>query len=181
MRALSARAGVRAASAAAALTALVLALSGGGPAGATTRVPVPPTASPKGVGELRFGRSLDRLQRQGLVGRARRGCVLAPQERVALLRPPLEGIAHFYPGERLSAINVTAGAVTSTGVRIGSSAGEARKAYPGAIYDPPPARIPTLPGYLWVGGRFHSRLTLVIGNHSRRVLEIAIPYPSLCE
>jgi hypothetical protein len=143
--------------------------------------PVPATATPKGVGDLKLGRALGALQREGLVGGASRGCELARGERVAPLRPPLEGVAHFYPGKTLSAINVSAGAVTSTGVRIGTPAGQAKKAYPGAIYDPPPARVPALPGYIWIGGRFHPRMTLVIGNNSRKVVEITIPHPSICE
>jgi len=140
-----------------------------------------PVADAGGVGEIRIGSTLGSLRAEKLVGGARMGCELARGERVAPLRPPLEGVAHFYPGERLSAINITGGAVTSTGVRIGSPAGRARRAYPGAIYDSPPAHIPTLPGYLWIGGRFHSRMALVIGNGSRRVLEITIPHPSICE
>jgi hypothetical protein len=164
--------------AAAILAALAIAA---GTAAAASLVPTGATATRDGVGDLQLGRRMSILRAEGLIGRARPGCILAPGERVAPLRPPLEGVAHFYPRERLSAINVTAGAVTSTGVRIGSSAGQAQKAYPGAIYDPPPARIPTLPGYIWVGGRFHPRITLVIGNGSRRVVEIDIPHPSICE
>ena len=71
--------------------------------------------------------------------------------------------------------------MTSTGGRIGPPAGKAQKAYPGAIYDPPPENLPTLPVYMWIGGRFHSKMTLVIANHSRRVVEITIPHPSICE
>jgi len=164
--------------AAAVLVALAL---GNGIAGGRTVTAVPPTASAKGVGDLRLGGRLSDLRAGGLVGAAGPGCILAPGERVAPLRPPLEGTAHFYPGQRLSALNVTRGAVTSTGVRIGSSARSATRAYPGAVYDPPPENIATLPGYIWIGGRFHSRMVLVIGNHSRRVLEITIPHPSICE
>jgi hypothetical protein len=163
----------------AALAALAIATAGS--AAAASISPTGTTATWHGVGDLQFGRKLSELRAEGLVGRAGPGCILAPGEKVAPLRPPLEGVAHFYPGERLSALNLTGGAVTSTGVRVGSSAAQAQKAYPGAIYDPPPARIPTLPGYMWVGGRFHSRMTLVIGNHSRRVVEITIPHPSICE
>jgi len=140
-----------------------------------------PIADAGGVGEIRIGSTLRSLRDRKLVGGVRPGCELARGERMAPLRPPLEGVAHFYPGKRVSAIGITAGAVTSTGVRIGSPVGKALRAYPGAIYDPPPARLPTLPGYLWIGGRFHSRMAMVIGNHSRQVLEIAIPYPSICE
>jgi len=163
---------------AAILATLAIATAG---AEAASLAPTDTTATRDGVGDLTLGSKLSVLRAEGLVGRARPGCILAPGERAAPLRPPLEGVAHFYPGERLSAIDVTAGAVTSTGVRIGSSAGQAKRAYPGAVYDPPPARIPTLPGYIWVGGRFHSRMALVIGNHSHRVVEITIPHPSICE
>jgi hypothetical protein len=167
------------------LSATILVAAAGfavaGSAAATSQIPSGAAASRSGVGELRLGRKLSTLQAEGLIGHPRPGCVLAPGERVAPLRPPLEGFAHFYPRERLSALDLTGGAVTTTGVRIGSSAARAQKAYPGAIYDPPPENIPTLPGYMWIGGRFHSRMTLVIGNASRQVLEIAIPYPSICE
>jgi hypothetical protein len=138
-------------------------------------------ASPSGVGGLKIGRTIDRLQEMKLIGGARKGCELARGERVASLKAPLEGTAHFYPGRRLSSVAVTAGAVTPTGVEIGTPAGQARKAYPTATYDPPPPRAPIQAGFIWIGGRFDPKMTLVIDPDSHRVSEIAVPFPSICE
>lgn len=159
--------------------ALALGALAAGGAGALTIVQ--PVATPDGVGDLRLGRMLDPLRDEGLIGGASRGCELARGERVAPLKPPLEGVAHFYPGKRLSAISVTGGAVTARGVAIGTPAGQARKAYPKAVYDPPPPRAPIHVGFIWIGGRYHPRMTLVIDPDSHRVSEIAVPHPSICE
>jgi hypothetical protein len=139
------------------------------------------TATQKGVGALRFGSTIDALRNEGLIGGASKGCELARGERVAPLKAPLEGWAHFYPGRRLTALGITAGAETAAGVGIGTPAGQARKAYPKAAYDPPPRRAPIQVGFIWIGGRFDPRMTLVIDPDSHRVSEIAIPYPSICE
>jgi hypothetical protein len=139
------------------------------------------TATPKGVGALRLGRTIDALRSEGLIGGASKGCELARGERVAPLKAPFEGWAHFYPARRLSALSITGGAETAAGVGIGTPAGQARKAYPAATYDPPPRRAPIQVGFVWIGGRFHPKMTLVIDPDSHRVSEIAIPYPSICE
>ena len=136
---------------------------------------------PKGVGALRLGRTIDALRDEGLIGGASKGCELARGERVAPLKAPFEGSAHFYPGRRLSALSITGGAETAAGVAIGTAGGPARKAYPAATYDPPPPRAPIQVGFIWIGGRFHPKMTLVIDPDSHRVSEIAIPYPSICE
>jgi hypothetical protein len=160
----------------AAVTAIVaVALSAMAIADTTT------TATPKGVGALRLGRTIGALRGEGLIGGASKGCELARGERVAPLKAPFEGWAHFYPARRLSALSITGGAETATGVGIGTPAGQARKAYPGATYDPPPPRAPIQVGFIWIGGRYNPRMTLVIDPDSHRVSEIAIPYPSICE
>jgi len=166
---------------AAALAVLTALLVAGGPAGAKTLAPAGATAKPTGVGDLRLGRTIDALRSEGLIGGAGKGCELARGERVAPLKPPLEGIAHFYPGRRLSALSVTGGAETAAEVGIGTPAGLARKAYPKATYDPPPPRAPIHVGFIWIGGRYHPKMTLVIDPDSHRVSEIAIRYPSICE
>ena len=99
---------------------------------------------------------------------------------MAPLKAPFEGWAHLYPGRRLSALSVTGGVETAARVAIGTPAGQARKAYPGAAYDPPPPRAPIQVGFIWIGGRVHPKMTLVIDPDSHRVSEIAIPYPSVC-
>jgi hypothetical protein len=170
------------AAAALAIALATIAALGGGGANARALVSPDTTATPKGVGAgLRLGRTIDALRGEGLIGGAGKGCELARGERVAPLRPPFQGLAHFYPGRRLSALGITGGAETASGVGIGTPAGQARKAYPRAAYDPPPPRAPIQLGFIWIGGRFHPKMTLVIDPDSHRVSEIAIPYPSICE
>lgn len=136
----------------------------------------------KGVGELRIGDSLAKLQKERLVGGARRGCELSPGERVAPLKePPLKGVATFFPGSRLSSVAVTAGAETAAGIGIGDTVAESRRAYPKAPYDPPPPRAPIQVGFIWIGGRAHPKMTLVIDPDTHRVSEIAVPLPEICE
>jgi hypothetical protein len=141
-----------------------------------------PIATSKGVGQVKIGSRLERLQDLKLVGGARKGCELSPGERVAPLRPPLKGFAVFYPKDRVISVGVTGGAETRAGVTIGTSAGAARHAYPAAPYDPPPGpRAPFEVGFLWIGGRIHPRMTLIVDSKTRKVTEIAVPFPNICE
>jgi len=181
MRALTWKTPATAAAFAAAVALASLLLSGAGPAGARAPAPVEATATAKGIGALRLGRTIEALRSEGLIGGAGKGCELAHGERIAPLKAPLEGSAHFYPRSHLSALSITGGAETAAGVGIGTPAGRARRAYPAAIYDPPPPRAPIQVGFLWIGGRFHPKMTLVIDPDSHRVSEIDIPYPSICE
>jgi hypothetical protein len=162
--------------AAASLVALAL---GNGLAGGKTVAPL--TATAKGVGDLRLGRTIDALREEGLIGGAERGCELAQGERVAPLRGSLQGVAHFYPGRRLSSIAINEGARTAAGIGIASTLAAARKAYPHAPYDKPSSVRPFPVGFIWIGGRTDPRMTLVIEPASHRVAEIAIPTPSFCE
>jgi hypothetical protein len=157
--------------------ALVLAAS----AGALVTTAKPQIATAKGVGELRLGRTIAQLREAKVIGGVHKGCELAPGQKAAELKSPLSGSAIFYPGKRLSAIGLTGGAETAAGIRIGSSAAEARKAYPAAPYDKPEASAPIPVGFVWIGGRRHPKMTLVIAPGSLNVTEIAIPSPSFCE
>lgn len=160
-------------------TALVLSTIGS--AAATPPAPPLPLIGPAGVGQVRIGSTLKGLQSLGLVGGARKGCELSPGERVAPLKTPLKGFAVFYPKNRVSSIDLTGGAQTAAGVRIGSTVRSARQAYPGAVYDPPPPRAPIQVGFIWIGGRMHPKMTLVIDPDTHRVSEIAVPFPNICE
>lgn len=152
--------------------ASVASLAGG--AGALT--PAPPTATPKGVGDLRLGRTIEALRMDGLIGRVHKHCRLRP-ERVATLKPPLEGTARFYPERRLSTIEVTGGAVTAKGVGVGTPLAEALRAYPKAIHrtTPPKSRIRF--GVVAIGNNPHLKMVLKIDLDTRRVSEIGIPVP----
>lgn len=143
---------------------------------------VVPTITAQGVGAVKIGSTLQELQAKKLVGGARKGCELSPGERVAPLRRGLEGFAVFYPKDRVIAVSVSGGAArTAAHIGVGSSVGEARAAYPQAPYDPPPPRAPIQAGFVWVGGRAHPKITLVIDPDTHRVSEISVPFPNICE
>jgi hypothetical protein len=150
-------------------------------AGAESAAVKAPIATANGVDGLRLARTIDQLRALKLIGGARKGCELSPGERVAPLKAPLQGLAHFYPGKRLSSIGLTAGAETAAGIGIGDGVGEARAVYPKAPYDPPHTVQPFPQGFVWIGGEQHPKMTLVIDPDSRHVSEIAIPTPSFCE
>jgi hypothetical protein len=163
-----------------------LCLAGCGAVGALAahgevQIPVP-QVTPKGVGGVKIGATLQELQGKGLVGGARKGCELSPGERVAPLRAPLKGFAVFYPKNRVISVSVTGGpAKTAARIGIGAPVGEARQAYPGAVYDAPPPRAPIQVGFIWIGGRMHPKMTLVIDPDTHRVSEISVPFPNICE
>jgi hypothetical protein len=160
------------------VAAVAVAAVSAGAQSATVKTPI---ASGDGVGALRLGRTIDQLRALKLIGGARKGCELAPGERVAPLKAPLQGFAHFYPGKRLSSVGVTDGAETAAGISIGAKVGDARAAYPKATYNPPGTAQPFPVGFIWIGGERNPKMTLVIDPDSRRVSEIAIPSPSFCE
>jgi hypothetical protein len=150
-------------------------------AGAQSAAVKAPIATASGVDGLRLARTIDQLRALKLIGGARKGCELAPGERVAPLKAPLQGFAHFYPGKRLSSVTITAGAETAAGIGIGDGVGEARAAYPKAPYDPPHTVQPFPQGFVWIGGERSPKMTLVIDPYSHLISEIAIPSPNFCE
>lgn len=142
----------------------------------------PRLISPRGVGALRLGTPAKELQQRHLIGNLSPGCELREGERGASLGPPLSGFAYFIdPRARLVALAIRGGGETSRHVAIGSTVAEARKAYPRAVYDPPGSFEPFAEGFLWVGGRAHPRMTLMIDPKRKLVSQIDVPAPDFCE
>jgi hypothetical protein len=142
----------------------------------------PALVSPRGVGALRSGVNAEALQRRHLIGRLTPSCELHHGERGARLRPPLTGFALFLdPGMRLSGLVIQGGAETSRHIGIGSTVKEARKAYPHAVYDPPGSLEPFAEGFLWVGNRWHPKMSFTIDAKSREISEIAVGSVYFCE
>ena len=137
---------------------------------------------PGRAGEILLGDTVKALHKQHLIGRLRRGCELDPGQRVAPLRPPLKGLAIFgNPRNQVSSLVVEGGAETVAGIGIGSTAGEARKAYPKAEYDPPGTVQPFREGFVWVNSSRKPRMTFVIDPKTHRISSIGIPVPNFCE
>lgn len=141
-----------------------------------------PVITTSGVGSIRLGAPAKSLSERGLIGGLRKGCELAPSQRVAPLRAPLRGWAVFaVPRRRLLAFTVEGGAETARHVGIGLSAVEARKAYPNALYEAPGTVKPFAEGFLWVPNLRHPRLTMIIEPGTRQVEAISVPSPNFCE
>jgi hypothetical protein len=151
-------------------------LAGAGTAGAS------PFITPHGAGGLRLGATVKTLHRKGLIGGLRKGCELDPGQRIAPLRSPLQGWAVFESGHKtLSSLTVEGGAETASHIGIGSTATEARKAYPTAHYQAPGTAGPFAEGFLWVPNISKPKMTLIIEPNSRQVEAISVPSPSFCE
>ncbi len=141
-----------------------------------------PFITTHGVGALRLGATANALHRQDLIGGLRKGCELDPGQRVAPLRAPLQGWAVFQSGHKgLRGFTVEGGAETARHIGIGSTATEARKAYPNALYEAPGTAKPFPQGFLWVPNLSKPKMTMTIDPGTRQVEAISVPAPNFCE
>ncbi len=141
-----------------------------------------PTITPHGVGRLRLGRRGGALQRRGLIGNLRKGCEIDVGQRAAPLRVPLRGWAIFADGgNRLTSLSIEGGAETIRGIGVGSTAAEARAAYPDAQWDSPREMYPLPVGVLWVDDINHPKFSITVDPSTHLVESIAVPNPNFCE
>lgn len=141
-----------------------------------------PVVTNRGVGAVHLGASAATLRQKNLIGKLRRGCELEPGQRVAPLRAPLRGWATFGAGGHgVTQLTIEGGAETARHVAVGSTAAEARSAYPNARYQAPGTADPFAQGFLWVPSLAHPKMTFVVEPGSRTVEAIAVPAPAFCE
>jgi hypothetical protein len=146
---------------------------------------VPVVVNERGAGRLRLGRSAGVLRRESLIGPLVRGCDLfSPPEFRAPLRRPLSGFAYF-SGSRtetpLLGLEITRGAITDRGIRIGSTADAVRRAYPGAqIYSSSP-RDPLQFSALFVSRGGTTRFAFLLDRPGGRVRTLWLPSLRGCE
>ncbi|MBS1893469.1 MAG: hypothetical protein JST59_19385 [Actinobacteria bacterium] len=141
-----------------------------------------PVVTTSGVGALRLGTAPAALRQKNLIGNLRKGCELEPGQRVAPLRAPLRGWATFAAhGHGLTGLTIEGGAETARHIAIGSTASEARTAYPHALYQAPGTADPFPQGFLWIPNLTHPKMTLIVEPGTRTVEAIAVPAPAFCE
>ncbi len=140
------------------------------------------TVDRHGVPGLRLGMTAKHLREAGKIGPLRPGCELAPSQKIARLRPPLRGFAIFnHRVRKLSALSFSGGVETARGIHVGSTAADARAAYPRAEYQAPGTADPFAEGFLWVNTIEHPAMTFVVDPDSNRVETIAVHFPAFCE
>lgn len=101
---------------------------------------------------------------------------------MAPLRAPLAGWATFADGKRrLTAISIEGGAETAGGIGVGSTAAEARSAYPAAEWVSPQQMYPLPIGVLWVNRSRDPKLTILTDPSTYLVTAITVPGPNFCE
>jgi hypothetical protein len=140
-----------------------------------------PPITPRGVGSLRIGTTVENLHRKSLIGGLRKGCELDRGQMAAPLRAPLRGWAIFSNGRRLSSISIEGGAETRRHIGVGATAAEARSAYPQGEWSSPSEMYPIPIGVLWLNSARHARMSLVVDPTTYRVESIAVPAPNICE
>lgn len=141
-----------------------------------------PVVTTSGVGAVRLGATPAALRGQNLIGKLRKGCELEPGQRVAPLRAPLRGWATFAAhGHGLTGLTIEGGAETARHIAVGSTASEARAAYPQALYQAPGTAQPFAQGFLWIPNATHPKMTLVVEPGTRTVEAITVPAPAFCE
>lgn len=167
--------------AAAAALALPAVAGGDDPTGSRQDLATP-IVSPRGVGPVHLGDSIRSLHRRHLIRRLRPGCEFAPSQRVARLRPPLNGFAFFdRPHGGVSALSVRGTAMTARGIGVGSTPAEARQAYPHAEYNPPGTYDPFAEGFFWVNSSRSARMAFIVDPDTRLITTLTVPQPSFCE
>jgi len=138
--------------------------------------------TPQGVGQLHLGATVASLHQRHLIRALHPGCELDPGQRVARLRPPLNGFAVFANGKnRLTSILVRGGAETAKHIGTGSTPKEARAAYPKALFKPPGSIEPFAEGFLFVNNIAHPKMTFVFDSKTHLISEIDVHSPNFCE
>jgi hypothetical protein len=136
----------------------------------------------RGVAAVHLGASAASLRRKNLIGNLRKGCELEPGQQVAPLDAPLRGWATFGAhGHGLTQLTIEGGAETARHVAVGSTASEARGAYPNALYEGPGTVKPFAQGFLWIPSLTHPKMTFIVEPGSRTVEAITVPSPAFCE
>jgi hypothetical protein len=161
-----------------------VAACGGSSAPRTTQA-VPAVLTEHGFGGLRFGRPLATIRKAGLIAAQDiPGCELgSPRPIAARLMPPLTGFATFGGAapHRLVALQITAGAVTDRGIRIGDPAAKVRRAYPEARVSNSLPPEPLQWAALIVTRAGRDRMWLLLDKPGGVLKDFELPAPQFCE
>jgi hypothetical protein len=164
-----------------AATGVIAIAAGGALAPAQTGQAAAKRITAAGVGAVKIGKTFQELRDDGLVGRLRKGCELAPNTRSARLLPPLKGSVNFTQSSPRRVANIAVrGGAKARGVGIGARIPRIKSAFPKARVDRSTEQVfgITLVKIPKNGG---GRLQFTVSTTTKRTREIGIPFIAFCE
>jgi hypothetical protein len=142
----------------------------------------PPAITAAGVGTVALGSTYATLRRSGRIATLRHGCELAgASARSARLRAPLRGsvdFTHTTP-RRVQTITIVGGA-TASGVGVGATRAEVRRAFPHATAEHGSEQVFGITLFT-VPRRDGGRFQFAVETDTGRVTQIGIPAIPLCD
>jgi hypothetical protein len=154
-----------------------------GPAAATASAPAPQKITFAGVGQVKLGMTHKQLRDQGLVGKLRKGCELAPGTRTARLRSPLRGSVNYTTGgppRRVNDITITRGA-EARGGGIGDRLKDIKAKFPKRKVDH--SQEDVFGAFFVFIPRAHPspKMMFVIDSDTKKITAIGVPFVAFCE
>jgi hypothetical protein len=150
-----------------------------GPGAATAAAPQKITAA--GVGQVKLGKTFKVLRQQGLVGKLRKGCELAPNTRTARLRSPLKGAVNFTQSNPRKASNITiTGGAEARGVGIGDTLADIKAKFKKRKVDHSQEDVFGLT-FVHIPRAQNIRLQFAIDVDTKKITLIGVPFIALCE
>jgi hypothetical protein len=147
----------------------------------TGSAPAPKKITSKGVGQVKLGKRFAKLREQGLVGRLRAGCELAPNTRTARLRAPLSGDVNFTQSNPRRATDITIrGGAEARGVGIGDRIADIKAAYRRRKVDRSQEDVFGLT-FVHVPNRNGVRIQFAVDVDTKKITLIGVPFIALCE
>jgi hypothetical protein len=160
----------------AAITALAL-----GPGAAVAAAPKKIT--PRGVGQVKLGKTFAEMRQKHLVGKLRDGCELSgPNTKFSKLRSPLRGTVDWSKTSprRVRRVTITGGNAKARGVGIGDKLADIKAAFPKAKVDhsTEPLFQVTLVRIPKNGG---GRIWFTVRTDTKKINLIGVPNIAFCE
>ena len=150
-----------------------------GPGAATAAAPKKITFA--GVGQVKLGKTFKTLRAQGLVGKLKKGCELAPNTRTAKLLSPLKGSVNFSQSNPRKASDITIrGGAEARGVGIGDTLADIKAKFPKRKVDHSQEDVFGLT-FVEIPKKSDPKLMFAIDVGTKKITLIGVPIIALCE
>jgi hypothetical protein len=150
-----------------------------GPGAATAAAPKKITFA--GVGQVKLGKTFKALHHQGLVGKLKKGCELAPNTRTARLKAPLKGDVNFTQSQPRKATDITIrGGAKARGVGVGGTIADIKAKFPKRRIDHSQEDVFELT-FVDIPNKKHPKLVFAVDIHTKKITLIGVPFIAFCE